>query len=113
MRRAAGRLRRGSRGEDGAGRDGSGARGSSGEEPVAYLAKEMGKTLYGFMMCDPDDMDLEQALANLGLDSLVGIELRNWCRQQLGLENSILEMMRSTLRDLGKKALDALLAKQG
>jgi hypothetical protein len=48
----------------------------------------------------------------LGLDSLVGIELRNWCRQQLGLEISILEMMQSTLRDLGKKAVAALLAKQ-
>ncbi|KAJ4338021.1 hypothetical protein N0V95_008172 [Ascochyta clinopodiicola] len=93
-------------------RDGSGARSSSGEEPVEYVAKEMGKTLYGFMMRDPEDMDLETALANLGLDSLVCIELRNWCRQQLRLEISILEMMQSTLRDLGKKAVDALVAKQ-
>ncbi|KAF2676482.1 polyketide synthase [Lentithecium fluviatile CBS 122367] len=92
-------------------RDGSGARSSSGEEPVEYLAKEMGKTLYGFMMRDADDMDLDQALATLGLDSLVGIELRNWCRQQLGLEISILEMMQSTLRGLGKKAVEMLLAK--
>jgi NAD(P)-dependent dehydrogenase (short-subunit alcohol dehydrogenase family) len=93
-------------------RDGSEARTSTGEEPVEYLAKEMGKTLYGFMMRDVEDMDLEQALSSLGLDSLVGIELRNWCRQQLGLEISILEMMQSTLRDLGKKAVAALLAKQ-
>ncbi|KAH8686627.1 hypothetical protein GQ44DRAFT_638667, partial [Phaeosphaeriaceae sp. PMI808] len=90
----------------------SGARSSSGEEPVEYLAREMGKTLYGFMMQDAEDMDLDRALSNLGLDSLVGIELRNWCRQQLGLEISILEMMQSTLRDLGKKALDTLLARQ-
>jgi hypothetical protein len=34
------------------------------------------------------------------------------CRQQLGLEVSILEMMQSTLRDLGKKALAMLLLKQ-
>ena len=77
---------------------------------VEYLAKEIGKTLYGFMMKHADNMDLDLTLASLGLDSLVGIELRNWCRQQLGLEVSILEIMQSTLRDMGKRAVDSLIA---
>jgi KR domain/Phosphopantetheine attachment site len=77
---------------------------------VEYLAKEIGKTLYGFMMKHADNMDLDLALASLGLDSLVGIEFRNWCRQQLGLEVSILEIMQSTLRDMGKRAVDSLIA---
>lgn len=89
------------------------SRGASGlgDDTVEYLAKEIGKTLYGFMMEDADDMDLDQPLASLGLDSLVGIELRNWCRQQIGFEVSILEIMQSTLKDMGKRAVDSLIAK--
>ena len=81
-------------------------------DTVEYLAKEIGNTLYGFMMKNPEDMELDQPLAALGLDSLVGIELRNWCRQQIGLEISILEIMQSTLKDIGQKALDFLIAKR-
>jgi hypothetical protein len=89
------------------------ARGVSnlGDDTVEYLAKEIGKTLYGFMMKNADDMDMDLPLAALGLDSLVGIELRNWCRQQLGMEVSILEIMQSTLKDMGKRAVDSLIAK--
>ena len=82
-----------------------------GDDTVEFLAKEIGNTLYGFMMKNPEDMELDQPLASLGLDSLVGIELRNWCRQQIGFDISILEIMQSTLKDIGKKALDSLIAK--
>lgn len=82
-----------------------------GDDTVEFLASEIGNTLYGFMMKKADDMELDQPLAALGLDSLVGIELRNWCRQQIGLEISILEIMQSTLKDIGRKALDSLIAK--
>jgi hypothetical protein len=77
---------------------------------VEYLAKEIGKTLYGFMMKHTDSMDLDLSLASLGLDSLVAIELRNWCRQQLGLEVSTLQIMQSTLQDMGEMAVDSLIA---
>ena len=89
------------------------SRGTSGlgDETVEFLAKEIGNTLYGFMMKNPEDMVLDQPLASLGLDSLVGIELRNWCRQQIGFDISILEIMQSTLKDIGKKALDSLVVK--
>ena len=89
------------------------SRGTSGlgDETIEFLAKEVGNTLYGFMMKNPEDMELDQPLAALGLDSLVGIELRNWCRQQIGFEISILEIMQSTLTDIGKKALDSLVVK--
>ena len=78
---------------------------------VEYLATEIGKILYGFMMQNADDMDLDLPLSSLGLDSLVGIELRSWCKQHLGLEISILETMQSTLRDMGRRAVDSLIEK--
>ncbi|TVY84105.1 Highly reducing polyketide synthase FUM1 [Lachnellula suecica] len=89
------------------------SRGSSalGDDTIEYLAKEIGNTLYGFMMQNPEDMQFDQPLSFLGLDSLVGIELRNWCRQHLELDISILEIMQSTLLDIGQKAVDSLIAK--
>ncbi|RYP68709.1 hypothetical protein DL771_006510 [Monosporascus sp. 5C6A] len=89
----------------------SGGASIPGDDKAEYLAKEIGRTLYGFMMKNPEDMEMDQPLSTLGLDSLVGIELRNWCRTQIGFDISILETMQSTLRDMGKKALDSLVAK--
>jgi aryl carrier-like protein len=60
------------------------------------------------MMKDADDMEMDQPLSTLGLDSLVGIELRHWCRTQIGFDVSILEIMQSTLTDMGRKALRSL-----
>jgi hypothetical protein len=92
-----------------------GSRGASGlgDDAVQFLAKEIGSTLYGFMMKEPEDMEMDKPLSALGLDSLVGIELRNWCKTQIGLEISILEIMQSTLIDVGKKAVESLVAKHG
>lgn len=83
------------------------------EEAIEFIAREIGNTLYGFMMKSAEDMELDLPLAGLGLDSLVGIELRNWCRQQLGFEVSILEIMQSSLRDLGKGAVEGVVARGG
>jgi hypothetical protein len=85
--------------------------GSLGDDKAEFLAKEIGKTLYGFMMKNPDEMEMDQPLSRLGLDSLVGIELRNWCKTQIVFDISILEILQSTLRDVGKKALQALAVK--
>jgi NADPH:quinone reductase-like Zn-dependent oxidoreductase/NADP-dependent 3-hydroxy acid dehydrogenase YdfG len=86
----------------------SGGASSAGDDQAEYLAKEIGRTLYGFMMKDPESMKMDQPLSTLGLDSLVGIELRNWCRTQIGFDVSVLEIMQSTLEDMGRKALDSL-----
>ncbi|KAF1953066.1 polyketide synthase [Byssothecium circinans] len=50
------------------------------DDKAEYLAKEIGRILYGFMIKDPEDMKMDQPLSTLGLDSLVGIELRNCAR---------------------------------
>ncbi|KAM7190948.1 lovastatin nonaketide synthase [Rhypophila sp. PSN 637] len=80
-------------------------------EAVEFLSNEIGRTLYGFMMKNAEDMQLGKPLAALGLDSLVAIELRNWCRTQIGLDVSVLEIMQSTLQVLGKKAYTFLVDK--
>ncbi|KAF2875795.1 polyketide synthase [Massariosphaeria phaeospora] len=90
----------------------SGATALEDAEAVEYLSNEIGKMLFGFLMRNADDMDIDEPLSTIGLDSLVGIELRNWAKHQLGYEISILEMMQSTLRDMGKGAVAAIVAKQ-
>lgn len=89
----------------------SGGPSNTADDKAEYLAKEVGRTLYGFMMKSSEDIEMDQPLSALGLDSLVSIELRNWCRKQIGFDISILEIMQGTLRDIGKKALDSLVAK--
>jgi len=81
----------------------------SSEESIALLAKEIGETLFGFMMRSIEDLDLNVPLSSLGVDSLVSIELRNWFRQKVGVEFTVLEIIGSgCLLDLGKQTATKL-----
>lgn len=62
---------------------------------IDVLAQEAGTTLSGFMMRGEEDLDLNVSLATLGVDSLVSIELRNWFRQKVGVEITVLEVVNS------------------
>ena len=63
-------------------------------------------------MNDEQDIDLSQTLAAIGVDSLVAIELRNWWKQSLGVEVSVLELTNSgSLKQLGELAVERLRAK--
>ncbi|SLM39690.1 beta-ketoacyl synthase domain-containing protein [Lasallia pustulata] len=72
---------------------------------IALLAAEFGKMFSGFTMMGEEQMDLTTSLAALGVDSLIRIELRNWSRQKLGVEFTILELVGATsIMQLGKLA---------
>ncbi|KAL1618724.1 Type I Iterative PKS [Neofusicoccum ribis] len=59
------------------------------------LAREIGKTLCGYLLRSTEEIVLDQPLNMMGIDSLVSIELRNWCRQQLGFDSPVPEIMKS------------------
>ncbi|KAM7185490.1 hypothetical protein V8F33_012377, partial [Rhypophila sp. PSN 637] len=77
-----------------------------GHEATNLLARNVGRKLLGFMMKevpnDDEELDVNAPMANLGMDSLVSIELRNWIAKRLGVEVNVLELTRAgSLLELG------------
>jgi len=61
----------------------------------------------------PDsEVNLEALLASTGLDSLVGLELKNWIRRWIGVELTSLEILNcANLQALGSVVRDKLVGK--
>lgn len=77
-----------------------------------YLAEEIGKKIFNFIMRSEEDMDVSLTLIQLGLDSLMAIEVRRWWNQVFGIEISVFEIMNSgTIAELGNLAADGLTKK--
>ena len=74
-----------------------------------YLTHEIKVQLCSFMLRAEEDVDVTQSLSALGVDSLVAIEIRNWWRQGLGLDISVLEIMNAgSMAQLGTNAAEGL-----
>ncbi|PGH15529.1 hypothetical protein AJ79_02311 [Helicocarpus griseus UAMH5409] len=82
------------------------------EEAAAFLAREIGETLFSFMMRGDEEVDLTVPLANVGVDSLVSIELRNWFRQKIGVPFTVVEIVgASNIAELGRVTAEKLVEK--
>jgi len=81
---------------------------------VDFLTQEIGKRIRSFMVQFDDVVDVKMTLTDMGVDSLVSIEIRNWWRMGLGLDISVLEIMGAgSIERLGALAVDGLQAKYG
>lgn len=82
----------------------------SSEEATTFLAQEIGKKLFMFLLKSPEDLDTSASLSQLGMDSLVGVEMRSWWRQAFGFDISVLELLgMGNLDGLGKHAAEGFL----
>ena len=78
-----------------------------------FLAQEIGAKVYKFMLKpEEENIDIGISLTQLGLDSLMAIELRRWWKQAFGIAVSVLEIMGSgTLEGLGELAASGVKGK--
>lgn len=81
------------------------------DEPgsLTYLAREVGRKMFSLMLKTEEDLDLSLTLHQIGLGSLMAIELRRWLKQGFGLDMSVLEIMaQGTLEAFGSVIAKAL-----
>lgn len=62
-------------------------------ETAGTLAMEIGKKLCHLLLQPYDDINLKLPLGDLGLDSLVALELRVWWKQVFAFDAKVLEML--------------------
>ncbi|GKZ35553.1 hypothetical protein AbraIFM66950_006217 [Aspergillus brasiliensis] len=70
-------------------------------DSARFLAREIGRKVCDFLLKPEEELQTSSSLSDLGLDSLVAIELRQWWKSVFGFDISVLEMM-------GMGSLDAL-----
>ncbi|KAF2462908.1 uncharacterized protein BDR25DRAFT_298851 [Lindgomyces ingoldianus] len=81
-------------------------------ESVELLALEVGKKLCSLVLTEDADFDMSSNVTDLGLDSLVVVEMRGWWKLMFGFDISTLEMLGlETLGAMGKRIVDDLIAK--
>lgn len=79
-------------------------------DATAFFASEIGKRLFALLLKPEEDLNTSLSLVDLGMDSLVGIELRTWWKQAFGFDISVLEMLgMGTLEALGQHATEGLM----
>ena len=82
------------------------------EDSALVLAKEIGNHLGSILHVTEGDLDMQIGLADLGVDSLIMIEIRNWLRQKLGTEFATAEILEAgSIMSLGQLAAERLRVK--
>ncbi|KAJ5916406.1 Acyl transferase/acyl hydrolase/lysophospholipase [Penicillium tannophilum] len=75
-----------------------------------FLAIQIGKKIFNFLLKPEEDLQTSCSLPELGIDSLVAIEVRQWWRLTFGFDISVLEMMgMGSLETLGEHAARGML----
>ncbi|PPJ57411.1 hypothetical protein CBER1_01404 [Cercospora berteroae] len=78
-------------------------------DTAGHLAVEIGRHLMALLLQEEDEIDISLPVDQCGLDSLVGIELRNWWKQTFGFDISVLQLLgMGTLESLGKAAAEGM-----
>ncbi|KAF2645859.1 putative polyketide synthase [Massarina eburnea CBS 473.64] len=78
-------------------------------EATSLFATEIGRKLFQLLLKPEDNLNTDMSLVDLGMDSLVGIEMRSWWRGVFGFDISVLEMLgMGSLEALGKLAAEGM-----
>lgn len=73
------------------------------------ITQELASCISDFLMKDDEPIDISLSLSDVGVDSLVAIEIRTWWKQNLGTEVSVLELLGGgSVEQLGTTAIERL-----
>ena len=80
-------------------------------DATTLLSREISKKVLALLVKgDGDDVDTSLGLADLGIDSLLAIDMRMWWKRVFGFDIRVLQMLgMGTLEQLGKLAASGLL----
>ncbi|KAM0563317.1 hypothetical protein ACHAPJ_001035 [Fusarium lateritium] len=79
------------------------------QKSINVLVLEIGKKLASLLLTGDVELDISMSTVDMGLNSLVAIELRGWWKLTSGFDISTLEMLSmGTLEALGKRTADGL-----
>jgi hypothetical protein len=79
------------------------------EGKTGIIARAIASALANFLIKDEESISLERPLESLGMDSLVAMEVRNWIRQQTGVETSVFTIVQSpSLLNLANRVREAI-----
>ncbi|KAI1361572.1 putative polyketide synthase [Xylaria arbuscula] len=65
------------------------------EDKSTIIAKAIAGALADFLIKDQKSIPIDQPVGNLGLDSLIAMEVRTWIRQQTGVDASVFTIVQS------------------
>lgn len=65
------------------------------EGKTATIAKAIASALASFLIREEDGVPMDKPLESVGIDSLVAMEVRNWIRQQVGVEVTTITIVQS------------------
>lgn len=80
-------------------------------DTVPLLAIEVGKKLCSLVLADDTDFDGSANMADLGLDSLVAVEMHGWWKVTFGFEISMLDLLSAGMLEVVERRVrDGLVA---
>jgi NADPH:quinone reductase-like Zn-dependent oxidoreductase/NAD(P)-dependent dehydrogenase (short-subunit alcohol dehydrogenase family) len=81
-------------------------------DTVEQLALEIGRKICSLTLTDDTDVRSSVSVADLGLDSLVAVEMRGWWKLAFSFDITTLDLLSlGTLQALGKRVADELIVK--
>ena len=78
-------------------------------DTAVFLAHEIGQKLFSLLLKPDQEPNIALGLAELGLDSMIAVEMRAWWKLTFALDISVLEMLgMGTLLALGRRVAEEL-----
>lgn len=79
---------------------------------LQFITIEIGRMIYSVLLLEESEIDIFRPLAQLGMDSLVRIEIRGWWRKHLGVDINVIDILKhESIATLGRTAVSQLYGK--